>query len=84
MIVVLLLAIGVPLLGLVYLLVTSDPAHASLRRFVTHLAVTGAATWGFFLVLPDGGLLIAVTALVALFGCLTSLLHGRALLRTRR
>lgn len=78
------LLIGVPLVALVYLLVTSDPAQATPARFLGHLATTSAALCSLFLLLPDGGLLMAMAAVVAMFGCLTTVLHGLALRTARR
>ena len=77
------LLIGVPLVALVYLLVTSDPAQATVPRFLGHLVITSAAVWSLVLVLPDGGLLVAIAAVVAFFGCLTTVLHGLALRAAR-
>ncbi len=49
-----------------------------------HLTLTTGALSFAVLLLPDGGLLIAIAAGVALFGCLTTMLHGLALIAARR
>jgi hypothetical protein len=84
MILVVALVVGVALFALVYLLDTSDPAQATLPRFLMHVTLTAGALSFAVLVLPDGGLLIAIAAGVALFGCLTTMLHGLALVAARR
>jgi hypothetical protein len=83
-ILVVLVVVGVPLFALVYLLVTSDPAQATVLRWLAHASITVGATWSFLRLLPDGGLLLGIAAVVALVGCLTTALHVRALLSGRR
>ena len=74
----------IPLLALVYLLVTSDPAQATPRRFLAHLILASAGMCLLVAALPDGALLIGIAAAVALTGATTSAFLGRHLRQQRQ
>lgn len=74
---------GIPLLVLVYLLVTSDPDQATPRRLVAHLVVAAAGMCLLVAAVPDGGLLIGIAAAVFVTGATTSAFLARHLHQQR-